>query len=371
VKIALVVPGGVDRSGEERVIPVLLWTIERLAAVAEVHVFALHQEPDPGRWPLLGAEVHNAGLRPVVLRTLSSMLGEHGKGPFDVAHAFWASGPGVASALFRFVTGVPVVLSLPGGDLCAIEDIGYGGLITLAGRLRVRLALAGANAVLVPSEAMQAQASALGIGSELVRFGVALDRWPLLAPRRREPGSRLHLVHIADLNRVKDQETLLKAMALLRDRGLDFHLEQLGEDTMGGVIQHKSREMGLAGHITFCGYRSRRDVRRTLEGADMLVISSRHEGVPIVSVEAAAAGVPTVGTRVGQIADWASDAALAVSVGDAVGLATAIKILSDDEDLRLKLAAAAQSEVHRHDADACVAQLRSIYNRVSAGPRRG
>ena len=71
MKIALVLPGGVDRSGTERVIPCLLWLIERLARDDDVHVFALGQEERPGEWPLLGARVHNAGARPRRLRTLA------------------------------------------------------------------------------------------------------------------------------------------------------------------------------------------------------------------------------------------------------------------------------------------------------------
>ncbi|HEU4559853.1 MAG TPA: hypothetical protein VFS20_18520, partial [Longimicrobium sp.] len=63
MKVALVVPGGVDRSGTHRVIPVLLWLIERVARVHELHVFALRQEPRPATWELLGARVHNAGGR--------------------------------------------------------------------------------------------------------------------------------------------------------------------------------------------------------------------------------------------------------------------------------------------------------------------
>ena len=57
MKIALVVPGGVDRSGEVRVIPALLALIRRLAAAHDVHVFALAQEPGPGAWMLEGAHV--------------------------------------------------------------------------------------------------------------------------------------------------------------------------------------------------------------------------------------------------------------------------------------------------------------------------
>jgi hypothetical protein len=45
MRIALVVPGGVDRSGRERVIPILLWLIERLARRHTVHAFVLRHYP--------------------------------------------------------------------------------------------------------------------------------------------------------------------------------------------------------------------------------------------------------------------------------------------------------------------------------------
>jgi hypothetical protein len=63
VRIALVVPGGVDASGEYRVIPALLALIRSLTRRHEVDVFALAQEPVPGCWDLLGARIHNIGVR--------------------------------------------------------------------------------------------------------------------------------------------------------------------------------------------------------------------------------------------------------------------------------------------------------------------
>ena len=61
MRIALVVPGGVDRSGRQRVVPALLWLVERLARRHEVLVVALEQEPKPACYPLLGAQVVNLG----------------------------------------------------------------------------------------------------------------------------------------------------------------------------------------------------------------------------------------------------------------------------------------------------------------------
>ena len=362
----MIVPGGVDRTGRDRVIPVLLWVIERLAAQAELHVFALHQESKPGQWPLLGATVHNIGRRPVTARTLAAMLSEHRKAPFDLVHAYWASGPGVIAAAFRTLTETPAVLTLPGGDLCAFEDIEYGGLRTLAGRLRVKVAIAGANAVIAQSGPIRREAAELGIASRVLPFGVALNHWPVRQPAERVPGCPLRLIHVADLNRIKDPETLLLALASLQARGVDFHLDQLGLDTLGGAVQRRAQELAIGDRISFHGHCSRERVRALIERADLMLVTSRHEGGPVVALEAAVAGVPTAGTRVGQVADWAPEAALAVEVGDAQGLADAVQHLALNEERRLRIARAAQARAVRDDADATVTGLMGIYARLLA-----
>src|SRR5215469_14611944 len=103
MKIALITPGGVDRSGETRVIPCLLWLIERLARSGDdVHVFALRQQSERGQWPLLGAIVHNAGGADTLTRgarTLLDLRNENRKSPFDVIHALWAVPQGVLAAI--------------------------------------------------------------------------------------------------------------------------------------------------------------------------------------------------------------------------------------------------------------------------------
>jgi len=95
--------------------------------------------------------------------------------------------------------------------------------------------------------------------------------------------------------------------------------------------------------------------------SDMMIINSRHEGALIVLLEAAAVGVPTVGTRVGLIADWSPEAAMSVPVGDLKGLARAIVELASNEDMRLRLAQAAHQRAIANDADDYASRLRSLY----------
>jgi glycosyltransferase involved in cell wall biosynthesis len=98
--------------------------------------------------------------------------------------------------------------------------------------------------------------------------------------------------------------------------------------------------------------------------ADVLIVSSRHEGGPFVLLEAALAGVPTVGTAVGHIFDWAPRAAVSVPIGDAEALARETAALLADEPRRLDIAAEAQRRAIAYDADYTAAAFERIYDEL-------
>lgn len=364
MKLALVVPGGVDRSGDQRVIPALLALIERLARTHEVHVFALHQEALPGHWPLAGASVHNIGQRWTRLRAIAAIRGEHRRAPFDLVHAIFSGSCGLVAVAAAKLLRRPSVVHIAGGELVRLHQIDYGGRRKWKGRLREACVLRGASAVTAASAPIIDALHALGIDAERVPLGVDLAAWPPLVPRERHAPPQL--IHVASLNRVKDQSTLLCALAILRDDGVAFRMDIVGVDTLQGELQRLAARLGLEQHVQFLGFRTQRELRPLMEMADLLVMSSLHEAGPLVLLEAAVAGVPTVGTAVGHIAEWAPSAAVAVPVADATALAEAIRQLLDDEPLRLRVAAAAQRLALAEDAEHTARTFDALYRRLPA-----
>ena len=364
MKLALVVPGGVDRSGEQRVIPALLALVERLARAHDVHVFALHQEAVPGRWPLAGASVHNIGHPLNRLRAIATIRREHRRAPFDLVHAIFSGSCGLVAVAAGKLLRRPSVVHIAGGELVALHAIGYGGRRKWKGRLREACVLRGADAVTAASAPIIDALHALGIDAQRVALGVDLGRWPPLAPRARRAPPRL--IHVASLNRVKDQPTLLHALANLREAGVAFRMDIVGVDTLQGEMQRLAARLGLERHVHFHGFRTQRELRPLMESADLLVMSSVHEAGPLVLLEAAVAGVPTVGTAVGHIVEWTPSAALAVAVADAPALASAIRSMLDDDALRLRVATAAQRRAIQEDADHTALAFEALYRRLTA-----
>lgn len=357
MKIALVVPGGVDRSGEVRVVPALLALLRRLAACHEVHVFALRQEAQPGEWWLCGARVHNIGGRASVPRALKAVSQEHGRGRFDLVQAIWSGSCGaVAVAAARWL-GLRCAVHVAGGELVALPDIGYGGRLGLRGRLREVCVLRSADVLTVASQPMLDQLARLGRRGRRLPLGVDLEVFPPQVPRPRAAGEPMRLVQLASLNLVKDQACLMRALALLPNVGLDL----IGEDTLGGAVQALAAGLGLAERVRFHGFRTQAELRPLLAQAHLHVVSSRHEAGPLAALEAAVLGLPSVGTAVGHLAEWAPRAALVVAPGNAAGLATLIAHVEADETLRLRLAHEAQRCAVAEDADHCHRQFEQLY----------
>ncbi|MEE8116008.1 MAG: glycosyltransferase [Gemmatimonadales bacterium] len=368
MRLAIIVPGGVDRSGTHRVIPCLLWLIERLARSHDVQVFALYQEPHAATYPLCGATIHAVARRFARLNAVLAVLREHRRQSFDLIHAFWALPPGVLAAFVGVVTRRPVLLHLAGGELQALTDIGYGGRLTWRGRFQVRVALWGANRITAATPGMARDAGGLGVTAQQLVLGVDLKRWPAIPPRERPSGRPARLIHVASLNRVKDQATLLRAIARLRDGGVSLHLDIVGQDTLNGVVQRLASSLGLDECVTFHGFLPHDDLQPLMARADLHVMSSRHEGGEVVTLEAAVCGLPTVGTRVGHVARWAPDAAVAVAIARPDALADGLAQLLDDDAARLRLAREAQRRALADDADATASRVNEIYQQMIGVP---
>jgi glycosyltransferase involved in cell wall biosynthesis len=363
VKIALVLPGGVDRTGEYRVIPVFLALIERLARTHEVHVFVLRQEAAAAEWDLVGARIHNIGDGWPRVRAIAAIRAEHRRAPFDLVHAIFSGSCGFVAVAAAKLLRLPSLVHIAGGELVALHAIGYGGRQKWKGRLREAVVLRCADVVTAASAPIIDSLQALGIEAERVPLGVDLQTWPPLEPRRRDT-ARARLIHVASLNRVKDQSTLLQALALLAKAGLDFEMDIVGVDTLRGEMDRLARQLGLERHVRFLGFKTQRELRPIMATADLLVMSSLHEAGPLVLLEAALAGVPTVGTAVGHIAEWAPLAALAVPVEDFAALAGAIGQVLADEPLRLELAQRAQHRAMLEDADYTARAFGALYSQL-------
>jgi glycosyltransferase involved in cell wall biosynthesis len=285
----------------------------------------------------------------------------HRASPFDVVHAIWSGSCGLVAVIAGKALGIPSLVHVAGGELVSLPEIAYGSAQTRLGRMREALVLRRVSAVTAASAPVIEALSILRIAAHRIPLGVDLSAWPPRDPVRRDFSRPARLIHVASLNRVKDQSTLLRALAALMKSGMKFEMDVVGEDILKGEIQALTQQLRLSEVVRFHGFLTQRQLRPLVEAADLMVLSSRHETGPLVALEAAVAGVPTVGTMVGHIAEWAPFAAMSVPVGDWARLAEAVRHLLEDEDLRMSIAREALQRATLENADHTAMRFRALY----------
>jgi glycosyltransferase involved in cell wall biosynthesis len=128
-------------------------------------------------------------------------------------------------------------------------------------------------------------------------------------------------VNVAALVGHKDQLTLIEAAAHARDEGANLVWVIAGEGPKRPALERAIKDLGLASHVHLVGYIE--EVDALINEADVLVMSSREEGLGSVVLHALALGKPVVATRAGGLPELVGPRWLA-DVGDARGLAARV-----------------------------------------------
>ena len=157
---------------------------------------------------------------------------------------------------------------------------------------------------------------------------------------QRIPG----IVMVARFSRQKDHATLLRAVALLRERGLAPPLLFAGggKDLHRRPLEKLADELGIAAQVQFLGVV--RDVPQRLMAHQLCVLSTHYEGMPLALLEGMAAGCAVVGSAVPGVREVLDDGVdgLLVAEADAPALADALERVLRDPPFGARLAAAAR-----------------------------
>lgn len=375
MKVAVVVTGGLHPSGRDQVVPSWLALFSELARTHEIHAFALRHLHEAHTYKLRGFTVHDLGRPAAALgltrwaqaRALTRALSAHG--PFDLIHGLWGDPAGQLAVRSARAFGIPSLVTMDSGEFVSIPAIDYGSQRTARGRKAVQEAC-GASRIHVCTQFMADQAARHSVRPIVI----PLTSVTSAAAERAEQGGRhfraageggpLKLLQVASLSRVKNQRMLIDALAVVR-QSVDARLDLVGEDTLGGELQRHAMEKGVADHVRFHGFAPQDRLAAIFADADLYLQSSLHEAAGVSVLEAAASGLPIVGTRVGYVADWAADRALAIETIDASSMAQAILALHADPSRARAMAAMAQAWALEHHASWAADRFAALYREVA------
>ncbi|HKO27657.1 MAG TPA: glycosyltransferase [Solirubrobacteraceae bacterium] len=176
---------------------------------------------------------------------------------------------------------------------------------------------------------------------------------------------------VCGLRPEKELETALRALARLAPHRPGLRFLVVGDGLERPRLERLASELGVP--ATFLGHRSNEEVPDLLAAMDVLVLSSRFEGMPLAVLEWMAAGKAIVASRVGGIPTMVEEGkeALLVPPRDHVSFADAIGRLLDDPAERKRLGKAAQRRQRaQFRFDQTIAQLESLYETLYADAKR-
>lgn len=202
-------------------------------------------------------------------------------------------------------------------------------------------------------------------GIDLTRFEEPFDRAAIRARLGLKETDVLAL-QVAALAPHKSQTTLLNAVALIRSRHPNLRVWVAGEGPLRASLEREHASLDLGESVRFLGFRD--DVVDLLRAADLFVISSYLEGLGTSILDAMAAGLPVVGTRVGGIPEAVKDGVSGILVppSDPRALGEALSTLAGDRSMRARYGDAGRKLVGGFSADTTEARTREIYEAVLA-----
>lgn len=171
---------------------------------------------------------------------------------------------------------------------------------------------------------------------KMVHCGLSIDKYPY-----REPKEQVRrLFCAARFSPEKGMSFLIQAFRILRDNGHDLELRLAGGGPSKESLASLVKELGLSAQVHFLGYLSEDEVIRELRDADLFVLPSFVEGLPVSAMEAMAVGVPVIATNIAGTSELIEHgkSGILVRPSDAKAIADAVAWMIGDYGFRRRAA---------------------------------
>lgn len=156
------------------------------------------------------------------------------------------------------------------------------------------------------------------------------------------------ILNIGRLVVEKDQKNLIQAAAIVIRHYRDAIFAIVGDGYLKDELLNLIKSLGIQDHVRLLGYRA--DIADFLDAADLFVLSSISEGLPISLLQAMGAGKAVISTRIGGVEDVITDGenGLLVPINDPQALAEAIISILDNQHIREDLAVKGRQKIIRY-----------------------
>lgn len=303
------------------------------------------------------------GLRQLII----PLLWHHKKYNFDVLHCHGVYPPGYVGALFNKITGIPLIITPHGGDV-DVNEKGY--IINPKITARIKKTFLSAQAVTAISFYIKEQILNLDAPFNKVHFipnGVFFNEFK--APKMDQSHTRkddLYILYLGSLIKRKGVKFLIQAFSAIKRGYPLLRLKIVGEGNDVTNLKEIASKLNLNNNIEFLGIVRGKKKIRLLRNALLLVCPSMREPFGIVILEAFAAGIPVIASKVGGIPDivHSGENGFLVEPENPQQLAEKIVLLLKDDVLRKKMSENAIKMVANYDWNNVFQKYSEIYTNL-------
>lgn len=248
----------------------------------------------------------------------------------EVMHVHFAVPTGALAFALHRITRLPYVLTAHLGDVPGGVPEQTSGLFRMVLPASRPIWKAAADTTAVCTHTAELAAAAYGRRPEVILNGLPLGPAPAVrvatVPR---------VVMVGRLATQKDPLRAIRALGVLRD--LEWRFDVVGDGPLRGAMEQEACSLGIADRMTFHGWLDAGSVKEIYRAADLLLMTSRSEGLPMVAVEAVLHGLAIVSTAAGGMTDVVDDpenGRLVPVDADPETMATALRpLLADRQEL--------------------------------------
>lgn len=279
--------------------------------------------------------------------------------PGAVRAGLWVRGNGPEIVHLHFGgRAVRAICKLGGADV-VVQHI-HGRSNELTGEIRKSLSLPWADAVIACSNAVAA--SVISHRPEVIYAGIKVEPVPGSLAEYSGP---LRLGVLSRLTPIKNVAAVIHAAVRLRDLGITIQVNIAGSGSSENSLRSIARELNVADRVCFLGWLE--DTRELLSRWDLFVMPSLDEGFPLSALEAMAAALPVLASRVGGLPEIVVDGVTGYLIppGDIEGLVRHIAELANDRVRLAKMGAAGRRRVQEEfTEEAMASHMASFYARL-------
>ena len=281
--------------------------------------------------------------------------------------AYWRD---LAYLLIAKICGARVIYQVHGG---ALPQSFFSGSRLLTAFLRASLSWPDVVVVLAQAELDAYRSFSPGLRLRRIANGIDVGTYGAIRRSGAATDAGLTLLYLGRLAREKGIYEILEAVRLAHVRGQRLHLLIAGEGSESGGVRRRIKELGLAPMVTILGPVFGPEKMELLRSADVFVLPSHGEGLPYALLEAMAAGLPAIATRVGAIPDVMTDGThgYLVPCRDPAAIASAIRLLADSER-RARMGEACRARIRAaFSVNRVIADFGSLYDELCTPLSRG